>query len=103
MPDPRGISSAIAQALAAPAVAAAGQERATRIMRRAQTMAANAGAVEFAKALRVETGVRPGAQSPHGAKRPYARETADITDEMTDADRGSRMSRNTIMRRASRA
>lgn len=77
--------------------------KADRMLPRAQREAAQAGAVEFSKALHVEEGVRPGTKAENGMKRPYVRVTADITENMAEADYGAKLTRQQILRRASRA
>lgn len=93
----------INEIMASPAVRKALANKAHRIQPRAASIANSAGAEAFAKALRVETGTRPGAQSPTGLKRPYARVIADMDDASRDADRGAALSRTKILRRASGA
>lgn len=79
------------------------RDKAARMLPRAQRVAAQAGALEFSRALHVEEGVRPGTKAENNIKRPYVRVTADVTEEMTKADYGSKLTRQQILRRASRA
>lgn len=74
------------------------EARAARALPRTKALALSVGAVEFAKALRVSTGTRPGSGSREGLRRTYARITAEITPTM---DKGKRlkMSRREILRR----
>ena len=85
-----------------PAVRALLEAKARRMLPRAQRLAAQAGALEFGKALRVEQGTRPGDKAD-GFARPYARVTAQVTPEMDAADKGAALSRRQILRRASSA
>ena len=91
------------QAARTPAVLAALRAKADRMLPNAQRVAAGAGAVEFGRALRVEEGVRPGSKAKGGLRRPYARVTADVTEEMRTADAGSKLTRTQILRRSARA
>lgn len=93
----------ISEIMASPAVRKALENKARRIHPRARSIANGAGATAFATALRVETGTRPGARSPTGLKRPFARVIADMDDAARDADRGADLSRIKILRRASSA
>jgi hypothetical protein len=79
------------------------EKRARLMLPRAERIAAGAGAVEFGRALRVDTGVRPGAKAEGGLRRPYARVVAIVTEEMDQADAAATMSRRQILRRAARA
>ena len=83
-------SSAVKQALAA---------RARIVLPRAQRMAAKAGAVEFSRRLKVEQGVRPGTKA-EGFRRPYARVSALVDDDVMNRDRGSKLTRRQILRRS---
>ena len=83
-------SSAVKQALAA---------RARLMLPRAQGVASKAGAIAFSKRLRFEQGTRPGAKSG-GFQRPYARISASIDDDLKAADKGSKLTRRQILRRA---
>lgn len=95
-------SKTIAAAMAAPGVQAAVRAKRDRILPRAQRLAAQAGALEFSRALHAEEGVRPGSKAG-GFRRPYARVSADVTDELRAADAGARITRRSILRRASSA
>jgi hypothetical protein len=75
------------------------EARANRALPAIKATAYAAGADEFAQALHVETGTRPGTGAKDGLKRPYARVVAEITPEMDKADRGASLSRRKIMRR----
>lgn len=75
--------------------------RAALVLPRAQREAAKAGRTQLAKALRVETGVRPGSKAG-GFKRPYARVIADYPEEARKADAGAKLTPRVILRRASR-
>lgn len=79
------------------------RDKAARMLPRAQREAARAGAVELSRALHVEEGVRPGTKAENGLKRPYVRVTADLTEDLKDADAGASLTRQQILRRASRA
>lgn len=84
------------------AVRAQLRAKTARMLPRAQRLAAAAGAHQFAKRLRVEEGTRPGAKAG-GFRRPYARLTADLTEDEKAADSGAKLSRRQILRRASGA
>lgn len=86
-----------------PSVRAAARAKAARMLPRAQRLAIEAGAPNFAKALRVVEGRRPGSKARDGIKRPFARVTANLTDELKTRDAGAKISRTQILRRASRA
>lgn len=73
--------------------------RAQRALPAARAVAMSAGATEFAKALHVEEGTRPGTGAAGGLKRPYARVVAQLTPEMKLADKGSKLTRQKILRR----
>lgn len=85
-----------------PAVLAALQARGRLILPRAQRDAAKAGAVEFARRLRLESGTRPGAKAAGGFRRPYVRVVADMPEDARQADSRSRLTRREILRRAAR-
>lgn len=86
-----------------PAVRAALRAKAQRMLPRAQRLAAQAGAREFAQELHVEEGTRPGTKAEGGLRRPYARVVAEVSDDMRSADAGSKLSRTQILRRSARA
>ena len=93
----------ISKAMDTPTVRAALRAKAARILPRAQRLAYGAGAKEFGDALHVEEGTRPGVKSEGGIKRPYARVSADVTDEVKDADAGAKLTRISILRRSAGA
>ena len=95
-------SETIAKAMDTPAVRAALRAKAARVLPRAQRQAAAAGAAEFGRALHTEEGTRPGSKA-NGFRRPYARVTADVTEEMKLADAGAKSPRRSILRRAASA
>lgn len=79
------------------------RDKADRMLPRAQREALKAGAIEFARALRVETGTRPGTKSPTGFKRPFARVIAD-NDGASDTEHGNvGVPKQAILRRVMRA
>ena len=88
----------IDQVLASPAVREALYARARLVLPRTQRAAAQAGAVELSKRLRVEQGIRPGAKAG-GFQRPYARVIADIDDDVRKKDRGAKLTPRQIVRR----
>ena len=88
----------IDQVLASPAVREALYARARLVLPRTQRVAAQAGAVELSKRLRVEQGIRPGAKAG-GFQRPYARVIADIDDDVRKKDRGAKLTHRQIVRR----
>ena len=94
------LSEIIKQAAHHPKVREALEAQARLLLPRAQRIAAEAGALEFGKALRVEIGVRPGTKAKDHFRRPYARIIATVTEEMKTADRRQKMSRTKILRRA---
>ena len=105
MADRKGLSitEAITAAAAHADVTRALASRAGQVLNRARYEAYKAGRVNFGDALRVETGTRSGAKSPHGIKRPYARVIAAITPERHKADsRKAKASRTEILRRSAR-
>lgn len=86
-----------------PAVRAALRAKAARMLPNAQRVAAQAGANEFGRSLRVEEGVRPGTKARGGMRRTYVRIVGDATDEVDKEDAGASLTRQQILRRASRA
>lgn len=90
-------------ALDNPKVRAALRAKARRVLPRAQRLAYAAGMTEFAEALHLDEGTRPGAKSDGGLKRPYARITADVTDEMRLRDGRPSPTRTTVLRQSARA
>lgn len=72
--DPKEIS---AQALASPQVRAGLRDRAAIALPRAKREALAAGDPEFAASLHIVEGTRPGAKSPTGIRRPFARVMGD--------------------------
>ena len=84
------------------AVRAQLRAKAARMLPRAQRLAAAAGARQFGRRLRVEEGIRPGTKAG-GFRRPYARLTADLTDDEAAADSGAKLSRRQILRRSAGA
>ena len=105
MADRKGLSitEAVNAAAAHADVTRALASRAGQVLNRARYEAYKAGRVNFGDALRVETGTRPGAKSPHGIQRPYARVIAVITPEQHKADgRKAKASRTEILRRSAR-
>lgn len=69
---------------------------------RAKAIAYSAGAYGTAENLKIRTGTRPGSSSRYGFKRTYARLVIDRTKEVRRRDRGSRLARRQILRRAIR-
>lgn len=90
------------QVAQAAAVRAQLRAKAARMLPRAQRLAAAAGARQFGRRLRVEEGTRPGAKAS-GFRRPYARLTAELTDDEAAADAGAKLSRRQILRRSAGA
>lgn len=103
MTKPTDFSQVIDAAAKHPAVLAALRAKAQRMLPRAQRLAHQAGANGFAEELHVETGTRPGTKAEGGFKRPYARITADITEDIEERDAGASLTRTMIMRRSARA
>ncbi len=102
---PKGQSSiaevVFEQAFASPAVRAAVEDAARSRLAKARYLALKAGRPNFAEAMRVVVGVRPGAKARGGLKRPYARIISTITPEQHAADnRTAKLSRTQILRRA---
>jgi len=75
------------------------RDRAARTLPRTRAIAYSAGAAEFAKALKVTEGTRPGAGAKDGLRRPYARIGATITPETNRADGRTQLTRQMILRR----
>ena len=96
---PEITSKTLEQVLEAPQVRAALKARARIMLPRAQRIAAQAGAREFEQRLKVEDGIRPGTKAG-GFRRPYARVSATIDDDLKKADAGSRLTRRQILRRS---
>lgn len=88
--------------LASKPVRATVQARADRILPTARSIAFSSGARAFGNSLRAESGIRPGAKSPTGIKRPFTRITGDVTEDIKRADARSKLSRQQILRRATR-
>lgn len=106
MPKPKPLQvtpELLEHAAQSPAVLAALRAKAARVLPNAQRVAAAAGAIEFGRELHVEEGVRPGTKATGGLRRPYARVTATVTDEMRTADSGAKLTRRQILRRSARA
>lgn len=82
-----------------PSVRGALESRARRALPAVKAVALSVGARQFADALRVETGTRPGTKAEGGLKRPYARVIAEITPEMKRADGRTKLTRRQILRR----
>lgn len=100
----KGLSTAkLNELLREPGVRSELRKKANRVLPRTKAVAYQAGAGEFAKALRVSDGVRPGAKARGGLKRSYARIGATMTDEMKRKDARARMTRRMILRRGSNA
>ncbi|XBH21610.1 hypothetical protein V5R04_15600 [Jonesiaceae bacterium BS-20] len=95
-------SATFDQAFKHPEVKKALARRAAIMLPRAKQQAAKAGRVQLAKALRVESGTRPGTKSSRGIKRPFARLMATYPEEARKADAGSKTTARMIMRRAAR-
>lgn len=91
------------QLLQTPKVRKELEARAARVAPRARALAYQAGANEFAKAIRVSTGTRPGTGARGGLQRTYARVGATVTPEMVKADRRAKLTRMQILRRATNA
>ena len=91
----------IDQVLASPAVREALYARARLVLPRTQRVAAQSGAVELSKRLRVEQGTRPGAKAG-GFQRPYARVIADIDDDVRKKDKGAKLTPRQIVRRGAK-
>lgn len=83
-----------------PQVIKALRDKADRMLPRAQRLAIAAGLPEFAKAMRVEDGVRPGAKSPKGIKRPYSRVIADMEGAQDFEHGNANVSRQSILARS---
>lgn len=97
------VSKQLQAALDSPAVRAALVAKAARMLPRAQRLAAEAGALGTAKALRVLEGTRPGSKARGGMRRPYARIQVDLTEDVIARDARARLTRTQILRRAARA
>ncbi|MBM6622669.1 hypothetical protein JTF08_13720 [Micrococcaceae bacterium RIT802] len=93
----------INEMMGSPAVRKAVAAKAARVLPRAKSLAYSSGADGTGKALEVIEGVRPGTKSPSGLRRPYARIRVEVTDEVREQDRGSKLSRRQILRRSSSA
>jgi hypothetical protein len=93
----------INKAMRSPEVMKSLEARAARILPRTRALAYAANQPLFARALRVETGVRPGTQSQVGVRRSYARVTATLTPqilaESRRAVRAGKPTRQMILRR----
>lgn len=63
-----------------PQVTSALMSTAQRLLPITKRIAYQDGASDFADSLRIETGVRPGAKSPTGIRRPYVRIIAGSED-----------------------
>lgn len=91
----------INQAMGSNKVHAALKAKADRVLPRAKAIAYSVGASEFADALEVREGTRPGTNSPSGFKRPYARVVATVTPELKKKDGRTSLTRQQILRRGS--
>lgn len=88
------------EAMGKPKVRAALKAKADRMLPTAKAVALSVGATEFADALRIAEGTRPGTNSPSGFKRPFARVIADVTPEMKKKDGRTQLTRQQILRRS---
>jgi hypothetical protein len=79
------------------------RQKRDRILARAERLAIAGGAPGFARALRRESGTRPGTKSPSGIRRPFERVIATSTDasKVEYGDKGVR--KQAILRRAASA
>lgn len=102
-PPTRITQATIQAAMDTPAVRVALAAKARRVLPRAERLAIQANAFEFARTLRIEQGVRPGARAKGGLRRPFARVVGDATEEVRTADARASMTRQEIMRRAAGA
>jgi hypothetical protein len=76
------------------------EAKAQRMLPRAVRLALAAGEVDFANALHIENGIRPGSKSPKGIKRPYWRVIAD-TENAEDIENGNAgVTRQSILKRS---
>lgn len=76
------------------------EQKAARMLPRAQRLAYSAGLPEFARSLRIESGIRPGTKSPKGLKRQYVRVIATSAGA-ADHEIGNRgISRAAVLRRS---
>lgn len=90
------------QALQSDPVRRALAARAARMLPKAQLEAAKAGRLQLAKALKVQSGVRPGTKAKGGMKRPFYRIYADYPEELSKLDSRARLTSREVLRRASR-
>lgn len=88
------------QVMQSPTVQNRLRDKAARILPRARAIALSDGQAEFAKALEITPGIRPGTKSPTGLKRSYARVGASITPDVKKDGYG-KLSRQQVLRRAS--
>lgn len=84
-------SQAVRSALAA---------QARLLLPRAQRVAAQNGRTRLAKALRIESGTRPGTNAHGGFKRPYVRLAATYTEDDRAADSRAKLSVRATLRRS---
>lgn len=76
------------RALQDPKVRKAIRDKAERMLPVAQRAALSAGALDVARSMKVEAGMRPGTKSPTGLKRPFARVVADDPQGSEHGNRG---------------
>lgn len=75
------------------------RDRAARALPRTRAIAYSTGAAEFAKALELQEGTRPGSGATDNLRRPYARIRAELTPEMKRLDGRTQLTRRMILRR----
>ena len=87
------------QVLQLPAVTAALDSRAARILPRTKAIALSANALVLADSLKVKRGTRPGTAARDGLQRPYARVYVEVTPELLRRDSKAKLTRQQILRR----
>lgn len=103
MKQPNLSTEKLNQAMQSPAVRAALAAKAERVLPRAKSIALQDGKRQFAQALTVRQGTRPGTGSPSGLLRSFARVEATVTEDMRKIDGYGRLTRQQILRRATDA
>lgn len=91
------------QALYSAAVDKALRARAGSLLPRTRALAYSHNLPTLARALDIETGIRPGGKASGGIRRPYARITAQMTTQMRRESARAHMSPKRLMRRAASA
>ena len=99
-PKFKGLSTKrLNEVLDSPPVRAALRARGARILPRAKAIAFSNNTPDFANALRLVEGTRPGTGAKDGLRRSYVRIQAEVTDDMDSTAGRSKLTHREILRR----